>query len=167
VNIHGRDNGTGSLVWRVHKGTLTLLSLRSEGLGCVGPHIYRAQWVFGVSLQFSSGSVTLRRTNQGSSPLIFTAIAKPHFHSMVMDAPNPSSSGASSFLANLPSRGHFSSTIVSSNPVLQFPFSPSHSFSRFQISDLPTFTAIISIPMLPERSRCFCRSAGETKGFVI
>ncbi|XP_027336141.1 uncharacterized protein LOC113850031 isoform X2 [Abrus precatorius] len=36
---------------------------------------------------------------------------------MVMDAPNPSSSGgASSFLANLPSRGHFSSTVISSNP---------------------------------------------------
>ncbi|CAJ1943632.1 unnamed protein product [Sphenostylis stenocarpa] len=35
---------------------------------------------------------------------------------MIMDASNPSSSGASSFLANLPSRGHFSSTILSSNP---------------------------------------------------
>ncbi|QCD81160.1 hypothetical protein DEO72_LG2g1484 [Vigna unguiculata] len=70
---------------------------------------------------------------------------------MVMDAPNPSSSGASSFLANLPSRGHFSSTIVSSNP----------------ISDLPTFTAMISIRVLSERSPCFCRSAGETKRFVI
>ncbi|RZB56661.1 hypothetical protein D0Y65_045681 [Glycine soja] len=33
-----------------------------------------------------------------------------------MDAPNPSSSGASPFLANLPSRGLFSSTVVSSNP---------------------------------------------------
>ncbi|KAK7330615.1 hypothetical protein VNO77_24813 [Canavalia gladiata] len=34
---------------------------------------------------------------------------------MGMDAPNPSS-GASPFLANLPSRGLFSSTVISSNP---------------------------------------------------
>ncbi|KAL2321688.1 hypothetical protein Fmac_026067 [Flemingia macrophylla] len=33
-----------------------------------------------------------------------------------MDAPNPSSSGASPFLANLPSRGLFSSTVASSHP---------------------------------------------------
>ncbi|XP_047166804.1 uncharacterized protein LOC124835836 [Vigna umbellata] len=67
---------------------------------------------------------------------------------MVMDAPNPSSSAASSFLANLPSRGHFSSTVVSSNPVLQFPFFSSHSlyFFDFGFRDLPTFTAMISDP---------------------
>lgn len=42
--------------------------------------------------------------------------AKSSVPVVVMDALNPSSSGASLFLANLPSRGLFSSTVVSSNP---------------------------------------------------
>uniref|UniRef100_A0A0R0JWH7 DET1- and DDB1-associated protein 1 domain-containing protein n=1 Tax=Glycine max TaxID=3847 RepID=A0A0R0JWH7_SOYBN len=59
------------------------------------------------STRRSFQSVTLPRTKKD---------AKSSVPVVVMDALNPSSSGASLFLANLPSRGLFSSTVVSSNP---------------------------------------------------
>lgn len=77
-------------------------------------HIYIEQKVTVLLLEsLHISSVTLRRTKKE---------AKSSSVPVAMDAPNPSSSGASPFLANLPSRGLFSSTVVSSNPVLQFPF---------------------------------------------
>ncbi|RDX67521.1 hypothetical protein CR513_53587, partial [Mucuna pruriens] len=108
--VRARDPSSNEESTRI-TNTIRIYKVHQPSL--VHTYIYRAvsgRESYGV-VGFSS--VTLRRTIKRPSPP-FECDCQT-LVSMVMDAPNPSS-GASSFLANLPSRGLFSSTVVSSNP---------------------------------------------------